>query len=364
MTTQFKTVHDDLSPKERSRRYSKGEVVDRIPVTMSLNESFATHYGFSLNQWYHDSDAMVKVEELLQRDFAFDNVGIGLGLRGLCEALGTEIAYFEDSISTVEKPAFKDYKQINETTLVNIKTDGRLPQIIKALKILNEKFGKTHNVSTGIPGPITTATFLIGTERFLKDIIKDQENITKLLRFATENYKSCAKQIHDTLGVPIGMPEPMVSRDLMSLRQFRKIAVPFLEEVCSYMKDLQGEFSLHICGHTNDRWADLNEIGFDAFSMDNCESMAEFKELYGNKMGLSGNVPPVEILRDGSQSQIEQAVKQCLLDASDNPRGFTLTAGCDVPIGTPPENLLAFKAAAQKFGKGAKLGSICEGVKG
>ena len=37
--------------------------------------------------------------------------------------------------------------------------------------------------------------------------------------------------------------------------------------------------------------------------------------------------------------------------AFDNPRGFILSTGCDLPIDTPKENVLALMEAARTYGK-------------
>ena len=42
------------------------------------------------------------------------------------------------------------------------------------------------------------------------------------------------------------------------------------------------------------------EIGVDNFSLDNCEDMREAKEVMGERVFLSGNVAPVQVMRNGT----------------------------------------------------------------
>lgn len=355
-------ITPELTPKERMTLYAQGKEVDRIPVTMSLGETVPVLYGYSMNDYYHSASIMVDVETRMAQDFGIDNMGVGLGLRGLPEALGAKIHFPDGDLSYVEGPAIEDYKELDGRPLVDINKDGRLPLIVESFKRLQDKFGDTHILSTGISGPITIATALIGTERFLKDMIKDKENIHKLLRYATNNYISCAKQIHDELGISVSLAEPLGSHDLLSLRQFKEFAVPYLQELCDAVKAMQGSMTLHICGHTKDRWCYLHDIGFNGFWMDNCESMREFKELYGQDMGVTGNIAPVNIVRDGDKTSIEEAVRHCIIEAGDAPRGFVLSPGCTVPVRTSHENLITIMNAAYTYGHNAQHGRYPEGI--
>ena len=79
-------------------------------------------------------------------------------------------------------------------------------------------------------------------------------------------------------------------------------------------------------------------------------------------MKISGNVPPVSVLKNGTIDDVIASVIDCLKKGSDNPMGFSLAIGCQVPIGTPRENLEAYIYAARRYGRGAKKGHLCRGL--
>lgn len=356
-------IQPELTPKERGKLYAAGEEVDRIPVTASLGETIPVLYGYSMDKYYHETEVMVEVETRMANDYHLDNMGVGLGLRALPEALGVTVHYVDNDLSYNETPAMTSYDELEGRPLVDIHKDGRIPAIVESFKILKERFGETNNLSTGISGPITTACALFGTSKLLKDMVKDPEGVHKAMRYSLDNYLSCAKQLHDELGIGISLAEPLASRELLSLKQFEEFELPYLQELCTKMKEMQGAMTLHICGRTHDRWHHLHECGFNGFWMDNCESMAEFKDLYGEDMGVTGNIPPVNVVRDGSPEEIEEAVKQCVVAAGDNPRGFTLSPGCTVPVLTSAENLTTIMNSAMKYGGHARKGQYPEGIK-
>ena len=46
----------------------------------------------------------------------------------------------------------------------------------------------------------------------------------------------------------------------------------------------------------------------------------------------------------------------------NNPKGYILNTGCQLPIGTPKRNVEAFIYAARKYGRGAQLGKLPRGI--
>ncbi|MPN05717.1 hypothetical protein SDC9_152970 [bioreactor metagenome] len=235
--------------------------------------------------------------------------------------------------------------------------------MVEAFKILKDEFGNTHNIGTGSAGPLSTAAALRGTELLLRDTRKNKENLHKLLSFTTENFIHCAKQLYEQCEICMSISEPIASGSLISKKQFLEFEMPYLKKVCSELEKIYGKApSLHICGKTNDRWDLIVESGISSFSIDDCEDMEEFKKNYGEKVGLSGNVKPVDIIKLGTSKDIEESVKECIIIAGNNPCGFTLSPGCTTPMFTSKENLISYMNAARKYGKGAKKGFIPRGI--
>ena len=73
-------------------------------------------------------------------------MGIGLGLRTLVEALGTELAYPKESVSYIVKPALASLRDVENMELVNVEKDGRFPLITEAFERLQERFGRGADI--------------------------------------------------------------------------------------------------------------------------------------------------------------------------------------------------------------------------
>lgn len=351
-----------MTPKERAAAYAKGEEVDRIPTSLSAGETAPPLYGIPICDYYFSADAMVEVESRLAEDFQADNMGIGLGLRTLVEALGTELAYPKDSVSYIVKPALGSLEDVENMELVNVTKDGRFPLIIEAFQRLQERYGQERVLSSGLAGPFTTAASLFGTENFLKATVRNKEGVHKLLQYSTDCVVKCCQDLNRILGIKFMLSEPMVSRNLLSKKQFCEFFLPYLKQSVERMNQFQGSTGIHICGTTKDRWAEVVDAGVSSFWVDNCESLKELKEAYGDRIAISGNVVPVDVLRNGTAEDIEENVKACIAEAADNPCGYNLCPGCTTPVGTSKDNMIAFMNAAAIYGRGARKGYMPKGM--
>ena len=353
----------DMSPKERLGAYARGEEVDRIPATLSAGETGCLELlGIPICDYYFSADIMVEIESFLADRTGADNLGMGLGLRTLPEALGSKMAYPREGVSYVDEPGIASLDEVEGRDVADIRKDGRFPIVVEAFKRLADKYGEERMLASGLAGPLTTATNLYGTERFLKATRKDPEGAHRLLRYTTECVVACCRDFHEIFGFGFSLSEPIASKDLLSKKQFEEFFAPYLRECVTRMSEFQGNVSLHICGHTSDRWQEVVDCGISGFWVDDRESLRELKELYGGRIAISGNVPPVDVLRNGTHDQIAASVRDCILQAADNPRGFTLCPGCTTPVGTPLDNMIAFMNAAATYGRGARKGAFPKGV--
>lgn len=170
-------IKTEMTPKERAVAYAAGEEVDRIPTNLSAGETAPPLYGYRIRDWYFSADIMVDVESHLAEDFGADNMGVGLGLRALVEALGTRLTYPDYGVSYVREPKFSSFGEVEGAELVDIDKDGRLPLIVESFERLMDAYGDVRTLGSGLAGPITTAGQLIDTEVFLRGMIKDRDGV-------------------------------------------------------------------------------------------------------------------------------------------------------------------------------------------
>ena len=104
-------------------------------------------------------------------------------------------------------------------------------------------------------------------------------------------------------------------------------------------------------GKSKALWEMLNDTGIGAFGLDNIEDLGNAKMILGPHMCIQGNVPPIEVMYQGTPEDVIRSAFACMEKGHDSEKGFVLTSGCQMPIGTPIENMHALMNAARLFGR-------------
>lgn len=356
---------DTMTNAERMKAYAMGQEVDRIPFTLCGSHALIHLYGYTQGQFRRSLDVQFEMAERAKEEFCGSGMAANtnLLLRGLGEALGSTAVYPEDNTDYLSDYVLKDYSMLDELVF-DPATNPFLQKKIERANEIRERMGGKCMVVTGGAGPVTTAIAIRKPELFLRDMIRDKQNAHRLLDFAVQCTIKWIEYNYSLFGpIPVGLTDPATSANLISDRMFREFSKPHMADLLAGIKKITGSIpGIHICGKTKHIWNDLAELGFPSFSVDNCEDLAELKAAVGDKMKISGNVPPTTVLRNGTIDDVIESVKQCLIKGSDSPCGYSLAAGCDVPVGTPRENLEAYIYAARRYGRGAQKGKPCRGL--
>ncbi len=346
----FEVPKDELTSKERCRLFSEHKPVDRIPCCLDTGETMAPLLHYGIDEYYHDAEKMLNIELYIHEKFGSDGAGLSTTLRGMAEAMGSKIKYTANTVAQLEKPAIESYDAISSAKRVDIDKDGRLPIILKGLKMVKEKLGDVVNVGGTVTGPFTVAAMVLGTERLLIGIKKAPNKIHELMEIIVENNNKYIERLID-MGIGIGFADPVSGNSILNLKDYREFSLPYFKKNVDFIHSKGRNCGLHICGKSRAFWEDIATTGISAFSLDNVEDLTEAKKILGPHMEIQGNVPPVEVLRYGTPIDILKSAKECIKKAYDSPNGYTLTSGCQTPVNTPEENMMALMDAGRIFGK-------------
>lgn len=343
---------DEMTPKERMIAFSKGEEIDRIPISPMLGETVAPLYGYKMDEYAFSSEIMSNVEIESFKRFRPDSISIGISLRGMGEAMGSILEFPKDAISYVKEPFVKSVNDIDKLKVANPKKDGRLPIFLEALIRTKDSIGDEVNVGSSIVGPYSVAACLTGAENLLKWTIKFPEKVKELMEIITESNNNFIHELAN-IGVSVSIADPVSSPTLLGKKHFNNFSYPYLKNNIETITALTGKKpGIHICGKSKDLWKPLSEIGISSFSIDNIEDLNEVKEIIGNETVIVGNVPPVEVINRGTKEDIYASVKECILKGKDSPKGFILSSGCQIPMYTSEENIMHFINAGKHYSKG------------
>ena len=289
---------------------------------------------------------------------------MGLGLKTIGGALGSKLRAPEHGIDYVEEHILKDYADFDRLEVTDPYKNPVLAPILESAKRLKDRFPDV-SMTTSVAGPISTAIAVRPVEMVLKDTRKNPEMLHKLLDLTVE----CSLRWFDAFYHEFGpdgtnFSDPVTCMDVISKKQFDEFSLPYIKKLIDGTEKIMGSRpGAHICGKTSPIWSDLADAGLFSFSIDNCEDLAVAKAAVGDRMRIAGNVPPVDVMKEGTIDEVIEACKECMMKCADNPAGYILNTGCQLPIGTPKANVEAFIYAARKYGKGARLGQIPKGLR-
>jgi len=341
-------LQDKMTPLERLTAYGKGEAVDRLPCVPIVGNTAARVIGVKVGDFKGNGELIAQAQVAAYRLFRYDVIRIFTDLYTQAEAMGAQVYYPPDETAYLAAPAITGVEEIDSLEPANPYQDGNLPYHLEAMERVMEEVGEEVTVTGALTCPFTNASFLIGTENLVRLTVKNPEAVHKLCRLSLANALAYAKAILD-LGCTPSLTDPMSSATLISPKQFKEFSYPYLKELIAYIHSRGKGVTLHICGKTNKIWEAMVEAGADCLSIDNQASLLEAKEIVGSRGRLMGNVHPSEIMLQGNPEQVRQAVRQCVREAYDNPRGLIVASGCSLPTETPLANIHAMLDAVREI---------------
>lgn len=364
LKVKMNETKSEMSSSERLKKYMSGEVVDHIPYNfLTPYEALSEIYGYTTSQMYNDFNVYAEIIERAREDFGIEGVNVRLSLRSMGAAMGSTLVYPEHGIDRIEEHILQDYDDWDKMDEADPYNNKILTPLLERAAKVKERF-PDMTLSTGVVGPLSTTVSIRPIEKVLRDTRKNPEMLKQLIALAVDNSLKWVEAFTKEFGkATASISDPVTCTDILSLSQFEEFSFPELKRLVSGIKEITGfKPTLHICGHTKEIWPYIKELEISSFSVDNCEDLAEAREILGDAITIMGNVPPVDVLRNGSIDDVIVSVKNCIQKGATSPKGYILASGCQVAIGTPRENLEAFIYAARTYGKGAKIGEMPLGM--
>jgi len=339
---------ESMTPKERIGAFLAGKPVDRLPCVPLILNHAARLIKVKIGRYVTDGRVMGQAHVAAYRRYGQDLICIFADTAIVAEALGTELYFPEDDVPRVKAPAVAEPEDLEKLQPVDARTAGRLPVYLEAIRHCVREVGQEVFTSCCLPAPFSTAAALRGTAMLARDLIKRPGLAHAVLEKSLELTNDFSEAVAEAGGIPV-LVDPVASGSLLSAKAFQEFVLPYVRQALEKIKALGMAPMLHICGRTSNIIDLMAESGAAVLSIDQIE-LSEAREKVGDKVCLMGNVRPTETLLQGSPDDVRREARKCLDDCRDNPGGFILASGCEVPIETPPENVEALMAVARTYG--------------
>lgn len=201
-------------------------------------------------------------------------------------------------------------------------------------------------------GPFTTAGYVMGMEDMIFGTISDPDLVKKLVSKVTGYVSGIQRRMVDAGATVMWMADPSSSEDMISSDMFNEFSHDAIRDVVSAVKadDASIPAFVHICGNTLDTIPSLFDTGADCLSFDYAVDPGAAKRAAKGRLALMGNIDPVQQILYGTPESITQECYR-ILDLAGSGGGFVLAPGCETPLMSPDENVLAMGLAGTEYWK-------------
>ena len=338
-----------MKPLDRFVALSLGRPLDRLPCVPIVGNTAARVLGVRTAEIRNSGGLLARAHVAAYRRFGYDVVRVFTDLYVQAEAMGAKVRVPEDETAYLHQPAITSADEVDRLVAADPGKDGCLPAHREAIVRVVDEVGDEVPVTAAVTGPFTTASFLVGAEALARLTLRAPAVVRRLCEVSLETALRWADAIVDA-GASPSLTDPMLSSTVVSPRQFFDFGLPHLKRLVSHIHGRGKSVTLHICGKTKPVWSLMVGTGADCLSIDNEASLAEAKVAVGDRVRLMGNVPPVAVLFEGDAASVRNAVRACVREAGDNPRGLVVASGCSLPTETPFANIEAMVRAVDEIG--------------
>ena len=340
-----------MNGRERIEAALKLEVPDYVPIISRMGALVAKAAGKTVQEYYSDAETYANVSISAWKKLGFDDILVRWP-HVLPEAMGAKLRYRENDYPTIESPIIKTMDDVDKLNIPDPETDGKLPTVLEAMRILDAEVGNEVCLCGSMNGPYTDAGKLIGFEQLLIGTLMKSDIIKKLLEVLLDADIRFGKAMVEAGCQLIWISEPMASPPILSVHTYEEVVLPALTELTRALKNSGAYTCWHPCARTKGEYPILEQLlrsEADTVNFSETVDMRTVKEMFTHKKCVAGNIDPV-MIGQATTGKIEQEAKK-IIDTAAGGGGFIFTPGCSLPLNTPMQNIEAMINSVHKNGK-------------
>ena len=333
-----------MNAKERVMAVLNHQKPDRVPcfganatVTYEQMEKVQAFWP----EGHEKGETMAKQAMAAYTMLGFDAVRVPFCQTFEAEALGCKIK--SGGTTGIPGPEHPAPYTIDDTPVFpdDFLSRGRIPELLKAVRIMKKELGDEVVIVAGIIGPFTIAGSLLEVTKILKATLKAPDKLRPFLEVSEKAGTMLANALIDagadiiscedmTASPEVIMPKTYPELELeYQTKQFEAISVPKI---------------LHICGNVDAIIEWMGQTGAEILSIEPEADVKLARQKCGEDAILMGGVNTAHTL---FMKDVETVKAECKESIE---LGIQILApGCAIAPGTPTENLLAMVEVAKSY---------------
>ncbi|MFH1924576.1 MAG: uroporphyrinogen decarboxylase family protein [Planctomycetota bacterium] len=327
-----------------------GEPVDclpQMPITMMFA---ADEIGVKYGQYATDYRKLVEAQIRTAEKYDFDYVSSISDPAREAADCGARVQFFDDQPPAIleNNALLADKTALGKLEVPDPLGGGRMHDRVEAAALFRERVGGQRLIEGWIEGPCAEAADLRGINRLMLDFYDDPAFVRDLFDFVVEMELQFAEAQVEAGVDLIGVGDAAAS--LVGPQIYEEVIWPSEKRMVEALREMGTRIRLHICGNIGRILEPIGRLGCDFVDVDYMVPVAQARQAMGPNQVLAGNIDPVAVLRNGTPESVTEAIAECHRQAGDR---YIVGAGCEVPRGTPPENVLALRDYARSQRPGA-----------
>ena len=324
-----------MNSYERYMGVLNGIPVDVLPRTPILMQYAAEHIGADYAGFASDYRILVKANLTCAEAFGFDQISCISDPYRETQGFGASIKYVKNGPPISTHP-LKENKSLASLRKPDPLASDRMLDRINAVRAYKRQCGQAYSILGWIEGPAAEAADLRDVSDFLMDLVADEPFACDLMDVCVETGIEFARAQVQAGADTIGIGDAIASQ--VSPDMYERLIQPRERRLISAVKEMGAFVKLLICGNITHLLPGIADLDIDILDVDHMVGMRTVRDAIGNGVVLAGNIDPVSGILHGTPDLIRRKVLETY-EIVGNP--FIVNAGCEIPSGTPRENLKA-----------------------
>lgn len=321
------------------------ETPDRLPVVAQVFGHAATLAGVDLQDYLRDGDLFARCQLAARDHYDLDAVFALMDANVETEALGSVLRYRQSSYPTVARHVLgPDASGLEQLPLAGVCKAGRIPELLKATRLLRAAVGDETLVIGCVSGPFTLVAQLMGLEPALYLAIDQSARFAEVLDVTTEFACNCSRKQLEAGAHAVMLFDPVASPEVVPPQFYREFALPRVREILASQRQQGALFTwVHVTGKTLPILGYIGQTGAKMVNIDFSVDLARASEALP-RICLNGNLKPLGFVTE-APATIRSQAEQLVRDFAPR-RGYILSPGCEIPPEAASETIAAMIAAA------------------
>jgi len=290
-------------------------------------------------------DANLKVVQRFPNVIFIPGFWVEYGMAIEPSAHGCKVSWWKDSPPSIS-PVLDDISEAERLRVPSPQNDGLMPFVLHLQRWANERIqplGYAIRIVSA-RGPLALATFLRGITEFLVDIKIEPEASHRLLDICTDTVirwlDAQARNISTAKAILV--LDDIVG--LLSPKDYEEFAHPYLKRIFDAFPNMLKLY--HNDANVEPFAERLAETGFHILNFSHLIDPGELQRRMGEKVVLMGNVPPLQVMVEGTPDDVRRSARRSLERTNGR---IILSAGGGTNPGTSAENIDALVQSANEW---------------